>query len=213
MRIQNLLKGKLNSFRDLAAVLPSFSMAFAVIAAAGMIAAGCESPAWTGIGDAGTAPAEAAASVPGSAGGREPAADYAADGKHIKVKFKVKNGGFGLWLSKGIVSTQDDNYLVLNEASFANDFTITITAPESDEYLNIRWFCLDPRYMETVLKAKMKPESGTITLDYNGGNKVETKNLYDVMTASALNRAVTITKITPLGEDWEDAKKRAVRQW
>jgi len=71
--------------------------------------------------------------------------------------------------------------LIYNDGSFSNDYTISITVPASDEYLNIRWWGNDFWYGDYCARAKMKPESGTIIVDYNGPNsKVTTKNLYDV---------------------------------
>jgi len=119
----------------------------------------------------------------------------------IKVKFDVKNGGYGLWASYGIVSTQDDSYLVYDHDVGANDFDIAIPVPVSDEYLNIRWKGTDSLQRDTYLKAKMKAESGTITVDYNGKGKVSTKNLYDAGSSSDWK-----------GE-WEEAKKRAVKDY
>jgi len=129
-------------------------------------------------------------------------------GRKIKVKFEVKNGGWGLWWSEGIVSTQDDSYLEYAKASCANDFTITLPVPQDDEYLNIRWWAMAYLDEGTLIKAKMKAESGTITLDYNGRGKVATKNLYDVR----VDRVWDYDKMgkTDLHRDWEDAEKRAV---
>jgi len=170
-------------------------LALAVFAAAGMMAAGCDSLA--GSGDDGEAVfAEAGALALNSAG--EGQSNDTIAKKTIKVKFEVLNGGAGLWLNAGIVSTQDDSYLVFNKNSASKDFTITIAVPASDEYLNVRWwgnnFWL---FSDTYLKAKMKPESGTITVDYNGRGKAATKNLYDV-------------SVTTKSGDWRDALERAV---
>jgi len=166
----------------------------AVFAAAGMAAAGCDSPAGIGDGYDEVVSGEASA----------PALNSAGDGasKTIKVKFEVKNGGGGLVDNAGIVSTQDDSYLVYNEGSFSRDYTINITVPASDEYLNIRWLGNDFWYGAYCVRAKMKPESGAITLDYNGPvSEVTTKNLYDVhyRTGNTNNYYV----------DWTYAKKRA----
>jgi len=65
-------------------------------------------------------------------------ADYSSGRKTIRVKFEVKNGGDLLLGSEGIISTQDDTYLVRDHDAFANDFTITI--PKSD---NNEWFYTD----------------------------------------------------------------------
>jgi len=115
----------------------------------------------------------------------------------IKVKFEVLNGGYGLLASYGIVSTKDDSYLVYDHNTAANDFDITIPVPAEDEYVNIRWKGTDIWYRDTCVNAKMKAESGTIVLDYNGRKNVATKNLYDVLTGNFPN-------------DWQNAKKRAV---
>jgi len=175
--------------------------ALAVFAAAGMMAAGCDSLAGSGVGDEAVF-TETAGSVLNSAG--------SGTTKKIKVKFEVKNGGvWGLVWSYGIVSTQDDSYLVYDWDVCANDFYITITVPASDEYLNIRWKGNEGGF-STYVRAKMKAESGTITLDYNGNagsGKVATKNLHDVKVYGPIfsddNKWVL--------EDWENAKKRAVK--
>jgi len=130
-------------------------------------------------------------------------------GRTIKVKFEVKNGGWGLWKSEGIVSTQDDiSYLVYDHEDFANDYTITIPVPEDDEYLNVRWRGWDGAAGETHVRAKMKAESGTITLDYNGHRKVATKNLYDVATGDHYDKKDPLYGFS-LGPDWDDAKNRS----
>jgi len=147
---------------------------FAVFAAAGMVPAGCDSPAGVGNGYDETASAEES----GSAGGTT--ALSASGTKTIKVKFEVLNGGGGLFRNGGSVSTQDDSCLVKDGKAFSRDFTIKITVPASDEYLNVRWQGDDCWQPDTYVKAKMKAKSGTITLDYNGPGKVATKNLYDV---------------------------------
>jgi len=168
--------------------------ALAVFAAAGMVLAGCDNLAGSGSGKDEAAFAETTATE--SAGGT--IAGSATGTKTVKVKFEVKNGGS----NAGIVSTQDDSYLVYGRDIFnaGNDYTITITVPASDEYLNIRWKGLGAFLVDnTYLKAKMKAESGTITLDYNGVGKVATKNLYDVYVT------------TTYSQDWEDAEKRAVK--
>jgi len=175
---------------------------FAVIAAAGMVPAGCGSPAGGGNGYDEVVSAAASSPVFNSAGEEQSNDTSSSTTKTIKVKFEVKNGGWGLWKSFGIVSTAADSHLVYDRNLFANDYTITITAPENDPYLNIRWKGVEenlgkPRY--TYCKAKMKVESGTITLDYNGVGKVATKNLYDV--------SVT----TYSEQDWDEAEKRAVK--
>jgi len=133
-------------------------------------------------------------------------------GRRIKVKFEVKNGGAGLLKSEGIVSTQDDiSYLVYDHDVFANDFTITLPVPKDDEYLNVRWRGVDGFWGATYVRARMKAESGTITLDYNGvamGPKVATKNLSDVAVGDYYYGENTSYRVC-FGPDWEDAKKRA----
>jgi len=132
-------------------------------------------------------------------------------GRKIKVKFNVKNGGWGLWNSEGIVSTQDDSsYLVYEKGVCANDYTITILVTPEDEYLNVRWKCRAGVAGETLVRARMKAESGTITLDYNGGHKVATKNLYDVVVGDNHYRDINSHYEVWLGQDWDDAKKRSV---
>jgi len=178
LRTKNLFMRKPESgFRGLAAVLPSFGLAFAVFAAAGMMAAGCDS--LTGGGGE-TAFAEAAA--PESAGGP---AFAAADGiKAIKVKFDVKNGGWGLIKSYGVVSTQDDSHLNWGFGELANDFEVRIAVPAGEKYLNIRWEATDFFWKVTYLKARLQLGDGsgsyTVVLDYNGRGKVAVKNLSDV---------------------------------
>jgi len=114
-------------------------------------------------------------------------ADQAAS-KKIKVKFQVLNGGMGLWWTQGIVSTEDDNFLVYDSGIYACDFYITLDAPAGDKYLNIRWRAYDTSARVYYLKAKMKVAGAgnyTITLDYNhsifsSSWSIVTKNLYDV---------------------------------
>jgi len=107
-------------------------------------------------------------------------ADYSSGSKTISVKFEVANGGAGLLCSDGIVSTQDDSYLVYDGDIFANDFTITITVPADDEYLNIRWVGQEANYL-TYIQGKL-PVAGagkyTIYIDYCGvGNIGSTRNI------------------------------------
>jgi len=190
MRTNNFIIRKLkDGFRGLAAVLPSFSMALAVFAAAGMAAAGCDSLTGAGNGYDGAASAEAAASAPESTGGIMASSAQPRQTKTIKVKFEVLNGGWGgLKRTEGFVSTQDDRYLRYGEGFSSEDYTIKIIAPASDEYLNVYWMAHEPLALKAThvwIKAKMKPESGTITFDYNGNDgegypEVVTKNLYDV---------------------------------
>jgi len=145
------------------------------------------------------------ATATGSAG---TLAASAAGTKTVKVKFEVKNGGPGLWFSEGIVSTQDDSYLVFDRNDFAGDFTIGITVPANDQYLNIRWFAEDFFKRYTYLKARLNfdfDSSKTITLDYNGPRKVAVKNLYDVRID---DRSIDGHN-TELAADWVDAKERA----
>jgi len=155
--------------------------------------------------------------------------------REITVRFEVLNGGWGLTKSYGIVSTQDDSYLLINNGVSSGDYDITIPVSPGDEYLNIRW---KGKTVEgdTVLKAKMKAESGTITVDYQGYNdimqpSVAVNNLYDVeidkpgvytdykvsaMTPFGVYKGISamtplggVYTTTPLGDDWEDAMMRA----
>jgi len=175
--------------------------ALAVFAAAGIVTEGCDSPAGAGAGDEAVS---GVTSTPVHESAVGTIAGSAAAAKRMKVKFNVKNGGYcGLLKSEGIVSTQDDNYLVYEKGVCAIDYTITITVPASDEYLNIRWRGFDFLRESTYVKAKMKAESGTITLDYNGIGYVVTKNLYDV-------RLPCFSGGTERYEDWDNAKKNAV---
>jgi len=128
--------------------------------------------------------------------------------RRITVKFDVRNGGWGLSKSEGIVSTQDDIcYLEYDHDICANDFTITLPVPVGDEYLNVRWrgddFILSD---DTYVKAKMKAEDGTITIDYNGYGWVETKNLYDVQVAGDFD---IYNNQSVIAADWEAAKNRS----
>jgi len=133
------------------------------------------------------------------------------------------------------VSSADDSSFIYNSGSWSENFQIAIPVSPGDEYLNIRW---KGKTVEgdTVLKAKMKAESGTITVDYQGYNdimqpSVAVKNLYDVeidkpgvytdykvsaMTPFGVYKGVSamtplggVYTMTPLGDDWEDAMMRA----
>jgi len=177
-------------FRGLTAAMLSFGLALAVFAISGMVPAGCDN--FAGV----CASAETTGVVPDSAAGTTGSGTAAT--KIIKVKFEVLNGGSGVCKHAGVISTQDDSYLVKNSNIVTRDFTITITVPASDEYLNVRWWGDDFWLPDTYVKAKTKAESGTITVDYNGINKVATKNLYDVKT-------------TTDSSDWNSAYKRAVK--
>jgi len=174
---------------------------FAVFAAAGMILAGCDSPAGSGNGDEG---ASGVTSAPVHSAGGAAERDAAAV-KKIQVRFKVNAG---LCKNGGIVSTQDDSYLVYYpELIGSSHFTIPVNVPASDEYLNIRWRCADwLKKDDTFVKAKMKAEGGTVTLNYKGAGKVDAKNLYDVQVdyCRADNR-----QLNGLYDDWKDAVKRA----
>jgi len=104
--------------------------------------------------------------------------------KHMSITFEVYNGGEGLHYTYGIVSTQDDTYLVKESKSFATDYTITITVPTSDTYLNIRWEAQPELSGQTYVTGKLAigatAESHTIILDYNGFGNIATNYLYDV---------------------------------
>jgi len=202
MRTQNLFNGKPEGgFYGLAAVLLSFGLAFAVFAAGGMVLAGCDNLAGAGTGDESafgaevdsaeveSAEAEAAAPEDGSAGGPSLAASGA---KTIKIKFNVKNGGSGLWNTEGMIATWDNSKIVYNKAICANDYTITITVPEADDWVNVYWKVWAADFFEHrfYLVALAEAKSGTIVLDYNGVDyhkdtkeflpKVATKNLSNV---------------------------------
>jgi len=137
--------------------------------------------------------------------------------KTIKVKFEVQNGGGGLWGTEGIVSTQDDTYLVRDSDEYANDFTISITVPASDQYLNIRWraseyevSAANTTKARTYVTAKM-PVSGagnyTIGLDYNGIGEVATTNLYDVQVGWNYNKdnGIPTEQFTEFQNAWNRA--------
>jgi len=127
--------------------------------------------------------------------------------KTIIVKFEVLSI-YGLRKSEGIVSTEDDGYLVYDHDTGDNDFTITIPVPENTKYLNIRWRCFDLSQSATYVKARMEAESGTVTFEHNGWNtgrpQIVTKNLDDVVVGG------TYYGKDNFGNDWEDAKNRAV---
>jgi len=135
------------------------------------------------------------------------------------IKFEVLNAAdlsLALAGSTGIVSTQDDSFLVWDSAKYANDFTITIIAPLTDKYLNIRWrgtswLCL----LDTYLKAKMDISRSKIILDYDNEQVVSVKGtLYDVQIAGTwLNNDPSTGKKTGLNDDWYVAQQRAVRDW
>jgi len=172
---------------------------FAVIASAGIVLTGCDSPASVGNGYDEIVSAEAFA----------PALNSAADGafKTIKFRFELIRNGERLHGSEGIVSTQDDSDLVLYAPFFDTKACLyrNYGVPASDEYLNIRWFGDDSIFGRIYLKAKMKAESGTITtitLDYNGWKdgkpKILTKNLYDV-------------SVTTDSKDWDDALRQYLK--
>jgi len=208
-RIKNLRERRLaGSFFGLAAVLLSFSLSFA----------GCDAglagtdvvPADEDVAsvDAGSmADAVASGNLTESAGGSpSPAAAVSSAMRlRIKIKFEVKNGGWGLKNSVGIVSTQDDLYLVRDGASFASDYDITITVPASNKYLNVRWYGEDVTGA-TYVKAKFSlnpPPGDTIVLDYNGSGNVATRNLYDVRVYHGRSDDALI--------DWHDALRRSVK--
>jgi len=131
----------------------------------------------TGSGTAGAAPA-ASINIP-------------ENDKMISVKFNVLNGGGGLKKSQGIVGSQDNRDLVYDGNICANDFTITITVPKSDEYVNIYWHGMPIRAAEKdrYLIAKLKiGEYGahhTIVIDYNGNSAAVTENLFDIFQGSS----------------------------
>jgi len=175
-----------------------------------MVLAGCDNLAGSGSGNNEAAFAETTATE--SAGGTIAGSTELSDSalKKIRVKFEVKNGGFGLLSSEGIISTQDDDsYIVYDKASCASDYTITVRVPASDEYLNVRWRGDDFMISDnTYVKAKMKPKSGIITLDYNGYGRVATKNLYDVEVSGDFD---IYNNQTWIAADWKAAEKRAVK--
>jgi len=111
----------------------------------------------------------------------------------------VKNGGWGLVWSEGIVSSEDDSILVYDMGQYANDYTITIKVTEKDKYLNVRWRGSD----NTFVKAKMLPCREMIVLDYNGKGKVATVMLYDVRVSAGDRDGFY--------RDWDDAWRRGVR--
>jgi len=150
----------------------------AAAVAAAVLPAACDTAAW-----------QPDADNPGTAfTGAGPAGSLTQAGwKVVTVKFTVLNGGrFGLKKSQGIVSSQDNSILVWNGNICANDFTITITVPRSDEYLNIYWWGVPiwPTERDRYLKAKLEvSEYGkyyTIVIDYNGNDVVTTENLFDI---------------------------------
>jgi len=152
-----------------------------VIAAAGIMAAGCDGLAGSGNGGKAVF-TEVSAAAPESAGG--PLLADAAGLKTINVRFEVKNGGCGLIKSFGVVSTQDDSHLNWGFGELARDFEVRITVPASEKHLNIRWEATDFFWKRTYLKAGLQIGDGGVTynivLEYNGRGKVAVKNLQDV---------------------------------
>jgi len=103
--------------------------------------------------------------------------------KDIEVEFIVRNGGPGIWETHGIVSSQDDSILEIKDGFWASNYTIKITVPKFDTYLNIRWYSATIAE-DVYLKGKLDvtgPGYYSIILDYNGGLNVEHDlGLYDV---------------------------------
>jgi len=223
-RTRNLLNGKLNGFPGLAAVMLSFGMALAVVAAGGTVLAGCDNLAGADGGDA-VVSADGEPYGLAAPAGADPdslpvftiASGDPVQGPLFDVKFEILNGGWGLYSSRGIVSTEDDQYIVRRKALAANDFTITIEkSHEGDEYANIRWA---GQYMGswygftakmTLLQTKGVSASPyikyTIKIDFNHdcfgtGWSIKTKGLYDVQTFNKKN-----PEDDP---DWKDAWSRA----
>jgi len=152
-----------------------------------------------------------------SSGGKETEVVDLSGSKTIDVKFEVENGGGGLWYSAGIVSTQDDTYLVYDSDCYASDFTITITVPASDQYLNIRWaakeyeFLTDNSKKMTFVTAKMPVSVAgnyTIGLDYNGIGSVATSNLNDVHIVTNYNMDSGAN--ADQNADWRNAVSRSI---
>jgi len=188
------------------AVVPAvLGLALAVSAAAG----GCDNSAWTGSageavyaetgagGEAATAGTDALAFNSAATG-----SDSAA-GKSVlvAVKFEVKNGGWGLLKSEGIVSSKDDSYLVYNHAAAANDFEIVIRK-NVGENLVVRWKATDIWWKDTYLKAGISVYNNrrtyVIGLDYNGQGEIAASGL-DNVSVSGKNA----------GDDFDKALKRA----
>jgi len=152
--------------------------ALAVIAAAGMVAAGCNSPAGT----------EAAGLAPDSVGGTTADCLVGGNNKEIKVKFEVKNGGIGLWKTWGIIAAGNSGYSVRDGARFANDYTITITVPAAENYLDIYFNSQDVGNVKGYLMARLGIKDAgkyTIVIDFNLAKadvpSFSTKNLRDVL--------------------------------
>jgi len=106
----------------------------------------------------------------------------------VVVDITVKNGGdLGLNESLGVVSSQNDDILVKDSDSYANDFSIRILVPWSDSYVNFRWEARPTTHSigYTLVKAKIDVSSRhsahyAVTMDYNGGGSVSTSGVYDV---------------------------------
>jgi len=195
-----------DGFSCLAAVLLSFSIAFAA----------CNSPVDSQTDNA-DSPDLTAAPVKKPAPG---AAQALSSGKKIAVKFEVQNGGWGLWSTDGIVSTEDDSYLVRNhEHAGAGDYTLTLKRVHAgDKYLNIRWrgsHWGDYYHLKAKLALPDDPawtdgtRKYTIVIDFNlniFSNKwdIKTKNLYDVRMWKFFNGEMPL-----LNKDWNDAFDRA----
>jgi len=186
--------------------------ALAVFAAAGMAAAGCESPDGVGNGYDEAVSAEASGIVPG---GGAPLLAAAAGTKTIKVKFEVKNGGNGLTKSEGMLISWDESKAAYNSAKFASDYTVTITVPAGDKYLLVCWKATEGFVDKFYLFAKMKAESCTITLDFNGYRDgrpvVATKNLEKAKPCLGDDEYWADGGWMKVRKYWEMIKSRAAR--
>jgi len=145
------------------------------------------------------------------------ASTYGSAVKTLEIKFKVGNGGAGLKNSKGIVSTQSDGYLVRDGDSTSKDFTITITVPAEDQYVNIRWYCNTMIENDLYLVAKKYVEGNgkyVIELDYNGNSnpRIDTKGtLRDVRIGTGQQAVDPYVRGSPtLESDFNNAWSRAI---
>jgi len=122
----------------------------------------------------------------------------------VNLKFEVLNGGAGLMWSKAMISTQDDSHVIWDGDTLANDFYMSITVPDTDEYINVRWLGGAFFNHETVFKAKLdyRTANKILTINYNGYKKVTVKNLYDVRVGGGPGA---------LMDDWDAAREIAIK--
>jgi len=189
----NLLNGKPEGgFSGLAAVMLSFSMAFAVFAAGGIVLAGCDSPAGVANGyDGAVVFTEASAPGPESAGADS---DYGLlsgseapelEIVNYEVTIKVANGGhYGLVENKCIVSNHASTILVKQKRLASGDHKIKIKAPKKTPYFIIRWRGKEafgfPTYLKGIIYNEGNINKLSCYIDYNGEGKLATEGMSNV---------------------------------